>query len=82
VQSDFGGSVVRAGVTAEHERVVASVLGAVDGAPAYARVDLVDTDGELHQLELELIEPELFFQIAPEAADRLADRLVDLVLSG
>jgi hypothetical protein len=53
------------------------VLGAVDGAPAYARVDLVGIVGELHLMELELIEPELFFRIAPEAADRLADRLAD-----
>jgi glutathione synthase/RimK-type ligase-like ATP-grasp enzyme len=81
VQSEFGGAAVRVPVTAEHERVVASVLGAVDGAPIYARVDLVGIDGELHLMELELIEPELFFRIAPEAADRLADRLADLVLS-
>ena len=86
VQSDFGGSAVRVPVTAEHERAVSSVLGAVDGAPTYARVDLVGIDGELHLMELELIEPELFFQIAPEAADRLAGCLVDrqpgLVLPG
>ena len=73
IQSEFGGVSVRVPVTAEHERVVASVLGAVDGAPTYARVDLVGIDGELHLMELELIEPELFFRIAPEAADRLAD---------
>ncbi len=82
VQSDFGGSAVRVPVTAEHERAVASVLGAVDSAPTYARVDLVAIDGELHLMELELIEPELFFRIAPEAADGLADRLVARPLSG
>ena len=82
VQSDFGGSAARVPVTAECERAVASVLGAVDGAPTYARVDLVAIDGELHLMELELIEPELFFRVAPEAADRLADRLADLMLSG
>lgn len=80
VQSEFGGAAVGVPVTAEHERAVASVLAAVDGALTYARVDLVGIDGELHLMELELIEPELFFRIAPEAADRLADRLVDLVL--
>ena len=62
VQSEFGGVAVRVPVTAEHERVVASVLGAVDGAPTYARVDLVGIDGEFHLMELELIEPELFFR--------------------
>ena len=80
VQSEFGGAAVRVPVTAEHERVVASVLDAVDGVPTSARVDLVGIDGELHLMELELIEPELFFRIVPEAADRFADRLADLVL--
>ncbi len=65
VQSDFGGSAVRVPVTAEHERAVSSVLGAVDGAPTYARVDLVAIDGALHLMELELIEPELFLPRLP-----------------
>lgn len=82
VQSDFGGSAVRVPVTVEHERAAASALGAVDGAATYARVDLVAIDGALHLMELELIEPELFFQIAPEAADRLADLLADFVPAG
>jgi glutathione synthase/RimK-type ligase-like ATP-grasp enzyme len=82
IQSEFGGHALRVPVTVEHERAVASVLGAVDGAPTYARVDLVGIDGELHLMELELIEPELFFQIAPEAADRLADLLADFVVGG
>jgi len=72
VQSEFGGSAVRVPVTIEHERAVASVLDAVEGSPTYARVDLVAVDGELHLMELELIEPDLFFAIAPESADRLA----------
>ena len=41
-----------------------------------ARVDLVPIEGELHLMELELIEPELFFEAAPHAADRFADLLV------
>jgi glutathione synthase/RimK-type ligase-like ATP-grasp enzyme len=79
VQSDFGGSALRVPVTAEHERAVAEVLdavaGLVDEAPVYARVDLVRVDTELHLMELEVIEPDLFFQLAPEAADRFADLL-------
>lgn len=76
VQSDFGGSVTRVDVTHAHRRAVASVLSAVDGTPGYARVDLVAIGGVLHLMELELIEPDLFFRLAPEAAERLAGRLV------
>jgi len=67
---------VRVPVTIEHEREVASVLDAVEGSPTYARVDLVAVDGELHLMWLELIEPGLFFPLAPESADRFADLLV------
>ena len=82
VQSDFGGSAERIPVTVEHERAVMSVLDAVAGlverAPVYARVDMVRVDGALHLMELELIEPELFFQLAPESAERLADLVTSL----
>ena len=76
MQSEFGGSADRIPVTVEHERAVASVLDAVEGSPAYARVDLVAVDGGLLLMELELIEPDLFFPLAPESAERFADLLV------
>jgi hypothetical protein len=76
VQSEFGGSIDRVSAAPQYERAVADVLAALDSAPAYARVDLVPIEGELHLMELELIEPELFFESAPEAADRFADLLV------
>lgn len=79
VQSEFGGSADRVPVTAAHEEAVAVVLAAVFGAvsevPVYARVDLVAVDSELLLMELELIEPELFFGLAPESAERLAELL-------
>ncbi len=55
--------------------VLAAVLDAVAEVPVYARVDLVAVDGELLLMELELIEPELFFALAPESAERFADLL-------
>ena len=38
----------------------------------YARVDVVDSSRGPLLMELELIEPELYFLIVPEAADRMA----------
>jgi hypothetical protein len=44
------------------------------GAPLdYARVDLVPIDGTPTLMELELIDPSLFFHAEPAAADRLAE---------
>ena len=48
----------------------------------FARVDLVwDNNGELALSELELIEPELWFRFNAEAADELAEGIIDLANS-
>lgn len=48
-----------------------------NGPPLYARVDLIrDAHGRPQLLELELCEPSLFLAYAPEAAARLATRLM------
>jgi len=53
-----------------------AALAALDTPPLYARVDLApDADGAPHLMELELIEPRLYFREAPHAAERLADAL-------
>ncbi len=60
-------------------RAVASIPG---GAPLYARVDLIrDTEHRPCVLELELAEPSLFFDYAPESALKFA-RLVLSRLGG
>jgi hypothetical protein len=46
------------------------------GRTAYARVDLVDgEDGTPVVIELELVEPSLFLDLAPGSAARLAEQL-------
>jgi hypothetical protein len=42
----------------------------------YARVDGVSRDGKLLLMELEVIEPALFFSHAPGAAARMAELIV------
>lgn len=72
VQINFGGTDERIVLDDELLAVAARALGALDAPPAYARVDVARHEGRYHLMELELIEPELFFDHAPEAADRLA----------
>ena len=64
------------------ERSVAdAALRSIGGLALYARVDLVRDDlGVPRLLELELIEPYLFFGLAPHAAERLAEAIVNRVL--
>jgi hypothetical protein len=46
-------------------------------ATLYARVDMVLTSRGPELMELELVEPQLFFRTAPGAADRAAGLILD-----
>ncbi|MFB6089577.1 MAG: RimK family alpha-L-glutamate ligase [Halobellus sp.] len=82
VQSEHGGAVAAASPSAELEeqgrRVVEAVTAELDGdVPLYARVDGVARKGTLRLIEVELVEPELFFRADPDAGARFADALLD-----
>jgi hypothetical protein len=74
--------LVVAGAAADDEldvaRLVIAHLGEHFGrVPLYARVDMVrDPTGRARVLELEAIEPNLYFDEAPGAADRLAEAIL------
>ena len=55
------------------------VAAAAPAPPTYARVDFIRTDEGPMLMELELIEPELFFRFEPAAATKLADEVVKLL---
>jgi glutathione synthase/RimK-type ligase-like ATP-grasp enzyme len=77
VQHELGGTVTPIAVTPELRAAAMATIAALDPAPTYARVDLVrDRDGRLLLIEVELIEPELWFDLAPRAATRLAAAVV------
>lgn len=62
-------------------RFASEVLEAANFPTLYARVDVVRDDaGELCLMELELVEPSLFLQEAPQAVERLADTIVERML--
>ena len=73
VQSDFGGTAERVELTADLRAIAQQALDAAPSSPAYARIDVVRTPAGWQLLELELIEPELFFPLVPEVAQRLAE---------
>ena len=81
IQFKFGGTATR--IDADDRLVGAGrdVLASVGGLDlAYARVDgLVRDDGGLDLLEIELIEPVLYLDAAPEAAARAARALADRI---
>ena len=74
VQAKFGGSVDL--VTTTRSMVnQASLAASLKGEPLYARVDGLEIDGQLIVMEVELVEPDLFFHLAPTAALQFAATL-------
>ncbi len=86
-QEEYGGVFTRidppAWALAGAKSVLTCLPGGSINPPLYARIDAIllgaesaeRLDGRMALMEVELIEPELCFHLAPEAADRLADSL-------
>jgi glutathione synthase/RimK-type ligase-like ATP-grasp enzyme len=86
VQDDHGGTVVTHDMTSEERAfaehamdVTVDVMAQRDmGMPLYARVDMVrDLYGSWAVSELEMVEPELWFRVCPEAALVLAQAITE-----
>jgi len=73
VQDDHGGMVYPYQANEEEIAFAERAIAACDPQPLYGRVDMIrDNDGNLAIMELELIEPELFFRFHRPAAFALA----------
>ncbi len=78
VQDDHGGTVQPHTPTADEIAFAEHAVAACPQMPLYARVDAVrDDSGALSLMELELVEPELFFRFHPPAADALAAAIAE-----
>ena len=75
VQREHGGNSERHVPSAELVAQAARALSQLGPAPLYARVDGVVVDDELLLMELEVVEPELFFGLCAEAGPRFANAL-------
>jgi glutathione synthase/RimK-type ligase-like ATP-grasp enzyme len=76
VQEEWGGTTERAEPTSEMQAVAEMALRAAPGPWVYGRVDGVRSKNTFLVMELELLEPGLFFLNAPEAAARFADSIL------
>ena len=77
MQQDFGGRVEPASPSTSLLSFAASVMTHVPDTCLYARVDVVESSRGPLLMELELIEPELYFLFVPEAAPRMARSIAD-----
>jgi glutathione synthase/RimK-type ligase-like ATP-grasp enzyme len=75
VQDQHGGTLHPHEPTARELAVGSAALAAAPAPAAYARVDLVEWQGDPVVMELELIEPELFLRRSAEGLQRFAQVL-------
>ncbi len=75
VQSIHGGTVARANPRTEWVSQARAALEPVTEPWLYARVDGCIVEGRFVLMELEMLEPDLFFNLAPDAAARFVDSL-------
>lgn len=75
VQQDFGGSVIDFNPPQRLIEQAQRIVLGVKEPLLYARVDAVESEGQLILMELELIDPVLFFGRAPHSASRFADHI-------
>lgn len=77
VQKDFGGVVEVITPSPDLLAFGDAVMAHVPSSCLYARVDVVESARGPLLMELELIEPELYFSLVPAAAERMAQRIVE-----
>lgn len=76
VQHDYGGLAEPWSPTREERAQAAELLARAAPGTLYARVDAVPFEGRLCLMELEVVEPELFFRVDSGAADRFVNALL------
>lgn len=77
VQEEWGGGVQACAAPPGALEVVDRAIAAIPSSVAYGRVDLVRVPGHgWSVIELELVEPALYFRCAPGSEDRLAAALL------
>ncbi|MFK7783685.1 MAG: RimK family alpha-L-glutamate ligase [Crocinitomicaceae bacterium] len=73
VQDDFGGTIEIYHPNEKEIAFVEKAFAACNPTPIYARIDVIwDNDDQLCIGEIELIEPELWFRLDEQSADRCA----------
>lgn len=80
VQDDFGGTVESYKPNSEEILFAESIVNKLSPIPVYARVDVIwDNNDDLCIGEIELIEPELWFRMDPNAALKCAKAIKEFI---
>ncbi|HKO76446.1 MAG TPA: hypothetical protein VJU52_04480, partial [Flavobacterium sp.] len=79
VQSQFGGRYTLIQPSLELIEKAQKVVNTFHDKLLYARVDGIVIDTELHLMEIECIEPDLYFDISEGALERFVTSIIELI---
>lgn len=82
VQEEYGGLVLGTQPSDRYVDEAKQIVDRIGPTPAYARVDAVQRDKHLMIMELELIEPNLFFTYDNRAPGRFAEVIASRLVAG
>jgi hypothetical protein len=73
----FGGQYARFSPKPSTLQIAENILNTYTVTPIYARIDGIETASQFYLMEVELIEPDLYFNIVPEAKGRFVDCVLE-----
>jgi len=79
IQIQFGGQYTLVHPKAELIEKAQEIVNSFAGELLYARVDGIVIDNELHLMEVECIEPDLYFNLSEGSLERFVNAIVDLI---
>jgi glutathione synthase/RimK-type ligase-like ATP-grasp enzyme len=79
IQSQFGGKYELTKPSPELIKKAQNIVNTFSGDLLYARVDGIVIENELHLMEVECIEPDLYFELCEGALDRFVNTIVELI---
>jgi glutathione synthase/RimK-type ligase-like ATP-grasp enzyme len=79
IQVQFGGQYTLAQPNAELIEKAQQIVNTFTGKLLYARVDGIIIENELHLMEVECIEPDLYFNLSEGSLERFVSAIVDLI---
>jgi glutathione synthase/RimK-type ligase-like ATP-grasp enzyme len=79
IQSEYGGKNTPIDPDDAAQAVAKAAIAAIPGDPVFVRIDMLHDGSSYRVIEVEVIEPDLYLSVAPQAADRLAQALVKRV---
>jgi glutathione synthase/RimK-type ligase-like ATP-grasp enzyme len=79
VQEEHGGHLKSIQPSEEMLTIARHCLAALPADVLYARIDLVRHKNEFAVMEIELIEPSLYFNMDPESPQRFVDAFIDMI---